>query len=221
MLCIDNVFYKAFEHYIFSGVVRLGARELGAPIHEHDSYSYRYHNCTSCHDHAIRDNSCSHDHAIRDNDSWQLFGVDQRLEFVCENNWLHDEELVLIDFTRLWFPYCDPSLPREAVSPEEAEGAVAEATWLPSSLQSLVLQSNPVQNVGAVLWKVSAKKYSQRKQIMRWRGSGEHMDFRQLCKAQRKLWKRWILERQGLGLMVLWFLYWEGICYASMNIWTV
>ena len=57
MLCIYSVFYKAFGHYIFSGVVRLGARELGAPIHEHEHDSY--HNCTSC----------NHDHAIRDNDS--------------------------------------------------------------------------------------------------------------------------------------------------------
>ena len=44
MLWIYTVFYKSFGHYIFLGVACLGARKLGATIHDkHDSYhSYHY-----------------------------------------------------------------------------------------------------------------------------------------------------------------------------------
>ena len=101
--------------------------------------------------------------------------------FVCDNNWLARSGMGVefVDFKRLWFPCCDPTLPRVAVSPDQAEGAVSEATWLPSCLQSLVLQSNPVQNVRAAASKfsdeISPEEADYAGKMRRW-GSGEHMD---------------------------------------------
>lgn len=105
---------------------------------------------------------------------------------------------MLIDFKSRdsRFLYCDPTLLREAVSPEEAEGAVAEAAWLRSCLQSMV-QSNPVLCMGRCIVKSISEEISPKEEadyaVEGIRGTNGFLNlanFRQLCKAQHKLWKR-------------------------------